>query len=109
MPLYEFHCAEHGPFQAIRPMSASKEPCDCPTCGASAPRALATPMLRGGDRAKMNAHAVNERASHEPKRASQHGPGCGCCSGKKKKSSGTFVRPDGSKSFPAKRPWMISH
>jgi hypothetical protein len=55
----------------------------------------------------MKAHAVNERSADSPKRSSGHGPGCGCCGGKT--SSGTLRRPDGSKSFPAKRPWMISH
>ena len=56
-----------------------------------------------------NAHAVNERARHEPKSSSRlghvHGAGCGC--GKPGKA--TAVAPDGKKWFPTKRPWMISH
>ncbi|MDQ0317796.1 FmdB family zinc ribbon protein [Amorphus orientalis] len=113
MPLYDYYCEEHGAFTALRPMSAYAEPCECPDCGASAPRVMLTaPRLGLLDTATRTAHAVNERSAHEPKRASSHGhgPGCGCCGGgTAKKGRKTLHRPDGSKSFPSARPWMISH
>jgi hypothetical protein len=37
----------------------------------------------------------------------KHPAGCGCCSTSKKAT--TVRAPDGAKSFPSKRPWMISH
>jgi hypothetical protein len=37
-----------------------------------------------------------------------HGPGCACCGGGKSKSR-AVTGADGSKTFPADRPWMISH
>ncbi|MEL6196813.1 MAG: zinc ribbon domain-containing protein [Pseudomonadota bacterium] len=110
MPLYEYDCAEHGRFEERRPMAEFDQPCACPACGTPAPRATALPrmaVLSAGDR---HAHATNERAQHEPKSTRSHGhvhgPNCGCGSAKK---TGTMHRADGSKSFPAKRPWMISH
>lgn len=112
MPTYEYACEAHGPFSAFRPMAASGEPCDCPECGASSPRVILTaPAFGARNRGLMQAHAVNERAADSPKRASQHvhGPNCGCGAGRKTNAAATLHRPDGSKSFPAKRPWMISH
>lgn len=109
MPVYEYHCEDCGVFEEIMPMSQFKAPCDCPTCGTAAPRVLiTTPRLAAISSAKRHAHETNERSADSPKR-SAHGPGCGCCSGGSKKESKTLYRPDGSKSFPSKRPWMISH
>jgi len=110
MPVYEYHCKDHGYFEALRPMSEFKQPCECPECSAPADRVMLTaPMLANANRAQMKAHAVNEKSADSPKRTSTHGPGCSCCSGGKKKSGKTRVMADGSKSFPSKRPWMISH
>ncbi|RAI01955.1 FmdB family transcriptional regulator [Acuticoccus sediminis] len=110
MPTYEYLCTRHGAFQAVRPMAESADPSPCPACGTAAPRAIMTaPRLAGMDGAKRHAHATNERSADSPRRSGDgHGPGCGCCSGKSK-SRGTLHRPDGSKSFPSARPWMISH
>lgn len=112
MPVYEYECRDCGSFQAVRPMSEYSEPCACPACGSSAPRALLTaPGLTSMDSSLRLAHATNERSAHEPhlssKQGRAHGPGCSCCSGGKKSSA--VYRPDGSKTFPSKRPWMISH
>lgn len=111
MPVYEYLCEGCGTdFSALRPMAQSSLPHACPRCGGEAQRALLSPPAYAGmSAADRQAHAVNERARHEPKSSSTlghaHGPGCGC--GKPGKS--TVVAPDGKKSFPAKRPWMISH
>lgn len=106
MPVYEYACAAHGDFQAVRPMRQHREPCPCPTCGQASARTLRTaPRLGSVERARLSAHALNERAADTPKRA--HGPGCGCCSGG---PTSAAMRPrDGAKTFPGKRPWMISH
>jgi putative FmdB family regulatory protein len=110
MPVYEFECEAHGFFEALRPMAAFADPCDCPTCGKEARRVVLTaPRLARGDSPRMKAHAVNERAADSPKKLSSHGPGCACCSGGAIKGGRTVQRPDGSKSFPSARPWMISH
>jgi putative FmdB family regulatory protein len=110
MPVYEFACAAHGAFEASRPMAAFADPCPCPECGAQAPRVLLTaPTLSNADRGRIRAHAVNERAADTPRRASSHGAGCACCSGGGKQGGKTLRRPDGAKSFPSSRPWMISH
>lgn len=111
MPVYEYLCDGCGTdFSALRPMAQSSLPHACPRCGGEARRALlSAPAYAGMPAADRNAHAVNERARHEPKSSSRlghvHGAGCGC--GKPGKA--TAVAPDGKKWFPTKRPWMISH
>jgi len=111
MPVYEYWCDVHGVFETIQPLSAYDQPSACPSCGESSPRTLVTaPRLGKSDRAAIQAHDVNARSSDSPKRSSQHGPGCGCCSlGGKAKPSGTRHHSNGAKSFPKKRPWMIAH
>ncbi|TCS59937.1 FmdB family zinc ribbon protein [Primorskyibacter sedentarius] len=109
MPYYDYQCDTCGPFTELGSMATFDQPCACPDCGASARRVLLqAPILANMDKARRTAFATNERAAHEPKSTRSHGPGCGCCSGKKKPSR-TLHRPDGSKSFPTARPWMISH
>ncbi|HVY08421.1 MAG TPA: hypothetical protein VHB46_20790 [Burkholderiales bacterium] len=56
------------------------------------------------------AYAINEKSAHAPKSSKEHvhGSGCGCGS-KSIGASKTVKAPDGSKAFPSKRPWMISH
>lgn len=109
MPVYEYSCKDCGIFEDIKPMSQFSAPCACPDCGADAPRVmLTTPRLSAVSSTVRHAHETNERSADTPKR-STHGPGCGCCGGGSKKQSKTLYRADGSKSFPSKRPWMISH
>ena len=109
MPVYEYMCDDCGPFEEMVPMARFADPRDCPDCGAASPRLLTIPRLAAVSSDTRRAHETNERAADSPKRSKVHGPGCGCCGGGKKKSSKTLYRPDGSKSFPTKRPWMISH
>ncbi|WP_163264737.1 FmdB family zinc ribbon protein [Chelativorans alearense] len=111
MPFYDYECGECGVFTALRPMAKAAEPCDCPECGASAPRViLRTPNFALMEPGMRAAHATNERSAHNPKstRGGQaHGPGCSCCAGRR--PSRTVSQPDGAKAFPSARPWMISH
>lgn len=110
MPVYEYRCDECGPFETIASMSKCAEPSSCPSCGDMSPRVMLTaPNVSFVSGAIRRAHATNERSADSPKTTKSHGPGCGCCGGGKKLNSTTLHRPDGSKSFPTKRPWMISH
>ena len=110
MPVYEYMCEEHGPFEAMRPMAEYSSPCACPVCGQAAPRVMLTvPNIANMGGERRLAHATNEQSADSPKKLSTHGPNCSCCSGGKKKGRKTLHRADGSKSFPSSRPWMISH
>jgi len=113
MPLYDYLCADCGPFEALAPMDRYAAPCDCPACGVAAPRALlSAPRLAVMDGARRQAFETNERSRHAPQLSSAaarthgHGPGCACCSSSKQRASKTT---GGAKVFPSKRPWMISH
>jgi putative FmdB family regulatory protein len=109
MPLYDYMCTDCGTFTAFATLDRYAEPCACPDCSAPAPRVMLNAprlaVMAGGMR---RAHETNERSADSPKRSS-HGPGCSCCSGGDKRPSKTLHHADGSKSFPTKRPWMISH
>jgi len=108
MPNYEYECGKCGGFTASRPIAERNDPLQCTDCGAPAKRVIMTaPVLPRMSAFTRKAHAINERAAHEPKQSAQHGAGCGCCSAGHKAST---AMPAGSpKSFPDKRPWMISH
>lgn len=113
MPTYEYACERCGEFTAMRRMSERNEPCTCPVCGARAERViLSAPAMWSMAAGDRTAHATNERARHAPRTSEEyaathkHGPGCGCGGGA---SRTTVTAPDGAKTFPTKRPWMISH
>ena len=113
MPTYDYRCTDCGGFSAVRKLSERNDPCACPRCGTIGERVLfAVPMYGLLDAAEREAHAINERAAHAPQGSreyrARHGAGCSCCSGSAGKSR-SLLRPDGSKSFPGRRPWQISH
>ncbi|MCO5340326.1 zinc ribbon domain-containing protein, partial [Delftia tsuruhatensis] len=75
---------------------------------AAAPRLA---LMADGTRRAM---ATNERARHEPASSRdydyarlRHPAGCGCCGSGRR--SATVTAPNGAKSAPSRRPWMISH
>lgn len=114
MPTYDYACPSCGGFDAYRLLSQRDEPAACPDCGTASPRVFASAprlaLLDGATRAAMD---TNERARHEPRSSRdyqrlRHPAGCGCCSPGAKRAS-TVTAPNGNKSFPTKRPWMISH
>ncbi len=110
MPVYEYWCEDHGLFEAMGSMNTYDQPAACPACSGQAARVMLTaPRLGASDRGVIQAHDTNAKAADSPKKLSQHGPGCGCCSGGRKKESKTLHHPNGAKSFPSKRPWMIAH
>lgn len=114
MPMYEYECSDCGAFTASRPMALYQEPAACPGCGQASPRALlSAPAFAGMSAVTRKAHAINERSAHAPKESGKiephkHSSSCGCGS-KSIGASKTVKAPDGSKAFPSKRPWMISH
>jgi putative FmdB family regulatory protein len=110
--MYEYLCDDCGPFTVMRPMAECDLPHDCPRCTREAPRVILTaPHFSCLAPEARLAHATNERSRHAPQLLSAskqaHGPGCACCAPK----SSRMVRRGrgGVKSFPASRPWMISH
>lgn len=115
MPTYDYACGQCGPFEAMRSIACRAEPVACPQCTSPAERAwLTAPRLASMSSQRRHAMSTNERASHEPKSSKdkdytrlKHPSGCGCCSASKSKVTATA--PNGNKSFPSKRPWMISH
>lgn len=113
MPVYDYLCETCGPFAAMQPMDRYRDPCDCPECGAVAPRVLLTaPRLAMVDSATRTAHETNERSAHAPHLASHHGhvhshDHSHRAGGSISKQLRTHD--NGAKSFPGKRPWMISH
>ncbi|GAA6142522.1 zinc ribbon domain-containing protein [Hydrogenophaga sp. 5NK40-0174] len=117
MPTYDYDCPSCGGFEAIRSLADRNEPCHCPACGTAATRVfVSAPRLALMSGSTRNAIATNERASHEPKSSRdyqrlRHPAGCGCCSGagRSGSKSTTVTAANGAKSFPSKRPWMISH
>lgn len=112
MPFYDYECAEHGGFTAMRPMAERNDPQGCPRCGVPSGRVLSEPPMRGLlTSLERDAHAANERSRHEPRSLAayraRHGAGCGCCTPGGK--SRAVTRPDGMKSLVGRRPWQISH
>jgi putative FmdB family regulatory protein len=107
MPTYEYDCAGCGAFDALRPMSERHCAAACPSCGGDGARVIrSAPLLSSLAGAARTAHATNERAAHEPKHTSVHGPGCCCCKVVK------LPRSDAAQTAPRSpggRPWMISH
>ncbi len=71
MPTYDYGCERCGPFSENRPMAEFAKPQPCPSCGALAPRSLASPMMAAG------ANSEPAAAGASPFRA--HPGGCACC------------------------------
>jgi len=113
MPTYDYECRACGGFDAFRSLNERNDPATCPACGGASPRVFAAaPRLALLDGSTRRAMDVNERARHEPKSSRdyqrlRHPAGCGCCAGGRSKA--TVTAPNGAKTFPSKRPWMISH
>ncbi|RYF76331.1 MAG: zinc ribbon domain-containing protein [Comamonadaceae bacterium] len=115
MPTYDYQCRDCGGFDALRSVGRRDEPADCPACGTASPRVFAfaprLALMASGTRAAIQ---TNERAQHEPQRSKdyarlRHPSGCGCCGGAGAKRGATVTAPNGAKSAPSRRPWMISH
>lgn len=118
MPTYDYACGDCGGFDAFRPLAQRNEPCACPACGGAAQRVFVSmPSLACTSPEQRRAIETNERAQNVPRSSRdgdasygrlRHPSGCGCCSTSTRRSS-TVTAPNGAKTFPTKRPWMISH
>lgn len=114
MPVYEYLCSECGSdYTLLRSMAERDNPSYCPFCSREGFKVILTaPRTTFMAKNTRIAHEINERSRHEPQtpdqyKAKKHGPGCGCCSGKKARQTG----PDGTPAArtAGSRPWMISH
>ncbi len=116
MPTYDYDCPACGGFDAFRTLAARNEPAICPDCAHESPRVFVSAprltLLAGDTRRALE---INERASNEPRSSRdyarfKHPSGCGCCSATDSSRRGATLRAaNGDKTFPGKRPWMISH
>lgn len=117
MPTYDYDCEGCGSFDALRSIARRDDDAACPSCGVLARRFLAgAPGLASVSTASRRAIETNERSASSPRSSRdmaggyqrlKHPSGCGCC--RPGIRSATVRSPSGAKSFPAKRPWMISH
>lgn len=105
MPVYEYFCSHcDDVFTMIRPMADSRQPADCPHCGAPVPRAfVSAPRLNTMRVETRKAYQINEKSAHEPRvsRGHQCGPGCHHHSAKGEQNT--------VKQQAGKRPWMLGH
>lgn len=117
MPTYDYACPDCGGFDAFRSLAQRNDPAVCPDCGAGSPRVfVSAPRLGLMNRDTRFAMDTNEKARHEPRSSKdqgsygrlKHPSGCGCCSTSGKRGA-TVTAANGAKTFPSKRPWMISH
>lgn len=69
MPLYEFMCAECGPFTELRRLSECDMPMECPSCAAQAARMISAPRLAIMAKNNRTAWERNEKSAHEPRLA----------------------------------------
>jgi putative FmdB family regulatory protein len=114
MPVYDYLCDRCGPFTEMRPMSDYAAPHECPVCGGKAPRVLLTaPHFAAMAADRRLAHATNERSAFAPSALSElkrtHGAGCSCCMGKSLRPGKGGRDGANARSFPTRRPWMLSH
>ena len=105
MPMYEYECEHCGLFAVLRPISERGTPQFCPACESLSARTMRTaPFSKGLSPASRQAHAVNERAAHEPRRftASSRSQG---------RNEARVRRGDSERSVRSSRgrPWMIGH
>jgi putative FmdB family regulatory protein len=67
MPLYDYHCDQHGSFRAWRGLSEARAPVPCPGCDQPAPRLVVAPSLGILPSVTRRAHERNEKSAHEPR------------------------------------------
>lgn len=104
MPLYDYSCAQCGPFREWRSMSESSKPASCPDCGLKSKRFMTAPFVADMHPHSRIAHQRNEKSAHEPKVVSRPtGESAGGHS-----HSHSHGRHHGHSHGPS-RPWMIGH
>jgi len=123
MPVYDYDCPQCGPFEAQRSIAQYNQPAPCPHCRTQSERVvLSAPRLGLVSAYKKRAVEINEKSAHEPIQSrnydydadkhlarKRHPVGCSCCASGPINPGLTRIAANGNKSFPTKRPWMISH
>ncbi|QNG19912.1 zinc ribbon domain-containing protein [Rhodococcus triatomae] len=66
MPLYEFHCADCGPFEQSFPMATVPTAADCARCLRPARRVVTTVRWGRGSSPQMRLLDRTARSAHEP-------------------------------------------
>lgn len=106
MPVYDYKCPKHGIFHELGEIKLAGTPKQCPQCQTLSPQIIMIPpAYLDMDADKKKACACNERAQHAPLKSSQLLRPDSSMS----KSKNTLIHPDGTKTIPNQRPWMISH
>lgn len=72
IPLYQFRCAQCGPFDRSYSMTAVPDAADCPHCAGAARRQITAPRLGHGASTPMRLLDATARSASEP--AVVHGP-----------------------------------
>ncbi|MEV4635179.1 zinc ribbon domain-containing protein [Rhodococcus coprophilus] len=75
MPLYEYRCAECGPFDLFVPMSEVRPDAACPSCAGASRRAVTAPRLGYGRTTAMRLLDSTARTASEPAVVSGSIPG----------------------------------
>lgn len=114
MPVYDYKCAEHGPFRELVRMADSAKPSHCPECRVLSARIiLSAPGLSRLSAQKRQAHEINEQNQHAPalstrarrEQAHEHPAG----RGKGPPGAGLMPMANGARRSALKRPWMLGH
>ena len=66
MAIYSYRCPGCGPFELMKPMSASDAAADCPNCGGRARRLFGVPALRVLGAGMRAALERDERSADSP-------------------------------------------
>ncbi|MCB1749837.1 MAG: zinc ribbon domain-containing protein [Gammaproteobacteria bacterium] len=107
MPVYDYHCSSHGSFALLRPIAARDDAVHCPECDQRLTRQVGAPRLGLMSPGNREAWARNERAAHEPRRASRGGCGHVHAPGESCGGAATANKLGGGR--PGSRPWMLGH
>ena len=67
MPLYDYNCAQCGPFQAWRPISQASATVACPECETQGQRVVTAPFLNTMNPHTRIAHQRNEKSADQPR------------------------------------------
>lgn len=100
MPMYEYACAKHGVFEAIKPIVESAAPENCPTCDHPSVRILSPGAAPRLAREVVRARDRNERSRHEPwMHAKDRSP----------RGDAREPKRPALQSYSGPRPWAIEH
>ena len=105
MPIYEYRCDMHGPFDEIRSFSQADAPLACPVCAGPTSRLISIPHLRGMERSTRVAMERTERSRHQP-----HVCHSGC--GHQRRAAASeqdAARKTALRDYQGPRPWVIEH